>query len=131
MVRNSELPEIGQSSKLLAMRVRSLIEEKDLSQTEIGAIIGRAQSYASLRIKGLKSWTIEELDQLAPILGYRDAFALIAACRPESDSPAPMSGTVVDADDAFIDALAADPERFGVAAHTDPNKEIESETPGE
>ncbi|WP_163199644.1 helix-turn-helix transcriptional regulator [Bifidobacterium sp. SMB2] len=62
-------------------------------------------------------------------LGGRQA--ALAACRPESDSPAPTSGTVVDADDAFIDALAADPERFGVAAHTDPNKEIESETPGE
>ncbi|PJM72369.1 hypothetical protein CS006_10560 [Bifidobacterium primatium] len=86
------------------MRVRSLIEEKDLSQTEIGAIIGRAQSYASLRIKGLKSWTIEELDQLAPILGYRDAFALIAACRPESDSPAPLP----DADDGVdLDEVAA------------------------
>lgn len=88
MVRNDQLPENGRASKLLAARVRELIDERGLTQSEVGECIGRAQSYASLRIKGMKSWTIEELDQLARRLGYSDAFALIArACVPEAQEP--------------------------------------------
>lgn len=33
--------------------------------------------------------------------------------------------------DAIADAIAADPEKFDLAAHTDPNKEAEMETPRE
>lgn len=81
MVRNSELPQVGRASKQIAREVRQLIDQKGISQNEIASIIDRAQSYVSLRIKGMKSWTIDELDSLAPALGYQDFFALMRAIR--------------------------------------------------
>jgi predicted XRE-type DNA-binding protein len=87
MVRNSELPEIGHTAKSMADFVRRLIDQKNMTQEEVGTIIDRAQSYASLRIKGLKSWTIDELDVLAPHLGYVDGLDLMLASKNE-ETPA-------------------------------------------
>ena len=93
MVRNEELPDTGQATKQLALSVRQALEAKGVTQGEVGRIIGRAQSYASLRIKGLKPWTIDELDRLAPILGYSDVFMLVNAMRQAH----------VNVDGSFID----------------------------
>lgn len=82
MVRNNELKPVGTISKQIARKVRELAEQEQLSQEDLGRIIGRSQSYTSLRVKGMKSWTIEELDKLAPELGYNDAIELMNAARP-------------------------------------------------
>lgn len=79
MVRNSELPEVGHTAKMVADYVQSLLKEKEITQEETGNIIGRAQSYASLRIKGLKPWSVDELDALAPHIGYGNALDLMNA----------------------------------------------------
>nr|DAU79595.1 MAG TPA: Regulatory protein-modification, helix-turn-helix, transcriptional regulator, DNA [Caudoviricetes sp.] len=96
-----------------------------MTQEEVGRIIGRAQSYASLRIKGLKPWTIDELDKLAPILGYNDVFALVNAMRQtqvnvdtdghfiDSDMAQSMSGWSVDEQAAYV---ASHLDQFDVAA---------------
>ena len=86
MVRNSELPEMGLVNMEVAAAIRSLVEARGLSQTEVGKIIGRAQSYASLRLKGMRSWTVEELDALAPELGFEDFFALMRQVRNHGGS---------------------------------------------
>lgn len=107
MVRNEELPDTGQATKQLALSVRQALEAKSVTQEEVGRIIGRAQSYASLRIKGLKPWTIDELDKLAPILGYDDVFALVNAMR--------QTQAHVDAGSRFIDSDMAQ----SIADHLD------------
>ena len=113
MVRNEELPDTGQATKQLALSVRQALEAKSVTQEEVGRIIGRAQSYASLRIKGLKPWTIDELDKLAPILGYDDVFALVNAMR--------QTQVNVDAGSHFIDSdmaqsIADHLDQFDIAA---------------
>lgn len=87
MVRNNELKPVGTISKQIARKVRELAEQEQLSQEDLGRIIGRSQSYTSLRVKGMKSWTIEELDKLAPQLGYNDAIELMDAARPSTSTP--------------------------------------------
>ena len=125
MVRNEELPDTGHATKQLALSIRQALEAKSVTQEEVGRIIGRAQSYASLRIKGLKPWTIDELDKLAPILGYNDVFALVNAMRQtqvnvdtadhfiDSDMAQSMSGWSADEQAAYV---ASHLDQFDVAA---------------
>ena len=119
MVRNEELPDTGQATKQLALSVRQALEAKGVTQGEVGRIIGRAQSYASLRIKGLKPWTIDELDKLAPILGYNDVFALVNAMR-QTQVNVDTDGHFIDSDMAqSISGWSADEQAAYVASHLD------------
>ena len=113
MVRNEELPATGQATKQLALSIRQALEAKGVTQGEVGKIIGRAQSYASLRIKGLKPWTIDELDKLAPVMGYADVFALVNAMR--------QTRINADVDSRFVDnnmaqSIADHLDQFDIAA---------------
>ena len=117
MVRNEELPDTGHATKQLALSVRQALEAKGVTQEEVGRIIGRAQSYASLRIKGLKPWTIDELDKLAPILGYNDVFALVNAMR-KTQVNVDTDGHFIDSDMAqSISGWTADEQAAYVASH--------------
>lgn len=119
MVRNEELPDTGQATKQLALSVRQALEAKSVTQEEVGRIIGRAQSYASLRIKGLKPWTIDELDKLAPILGYSDVFALVNAMR-QTQVNVDTAGHFIDSDMAqSMSGWSADEQAAYVASHMD------------
>lgn len=119
MVRNEELPDTGHATKQLALSVRQALEAKSVTQEEVGRIIGRAQSYASLRIKGLKPWTIDELDKLAPILGYNDVFALVNAMR-QTQVNVDTDGHFIDSDMAqSISGWSADEQAAYVASHLD------------
>lgn len=119
MVRNEELPDTGQATKQLALSVRQALEAKSVTQEEVGRIIGRAQSYASLRIKGLKPWTIDELDKLAPILGYSDVFALVNAMR-QTQVNVDAAGHFIDSDMAqSMSGWSADEQAAYVASHMD------------
>ena len=113
MVRNEELPATGQATKQLALSICQALEAKGVTQGEVGKIIGRAQSYASLRIKGLKPWTIDELDKLAPVMGYADVFALVNAMR--------QTRINADVDSRFVDnnmaqSIADHLDQFDIAA---------------
>lgn len=70
MVRNTELKETSAATKLIAETVASMINKAGWSQARTGRIIDKSQSYASLRIKGLASWTTDDLDNLAKALDY-------------------------------------------------------------
>lgn len=119
MVRNEELPDTGHATKQLALSVRQALEAKSVTQEEVGRIIGRAQSYASLRIKGLKPWTIDELDKLAPILGYSDVFALVNAMR-QTQVNVDTAGHFIDSDMAqSMSGWSADEQAAYVASHMD------------
>lgn len=96
MVRNNELEPTGAISKRIAKNVRAMIEDKGLSQEEVGQVVGRSQSYTSLRIKGLKSWTVDELDKLAPKLGYKNAIDLMRTAGTDGTSPRHLSEAAGD-----------------------------------
>lgn len=62
MVKNSEIPGTSNITKRLARQIRYAIENKGLTQNDVGEIIDRSQAYASVRIKGMRPWNIDELD---------------------------------------------------------------------
>ena len=68
MVRNSELPPLGGFASLFAQVVKEAIDAAGISGSELGRRLGRAQSYASLRLNGRKAWTLDELDVIASML---------------------------------------------------------------
>ena len=81
MVRNTELKETSAATKLIAETVASMIDKAGWSQAKTGRIVGKSQSYASLRVKGLASWTTDDLDNIAKALGYGNACGLLDAVR--------------------------------------------------
>ena len=126
MVRNEELPDTGHATKQLALSIRQALEAKSVTQEEVGRIIGRAQSYASLRIKGLKPWTIDELDKLATILGYSDVFALVNAIGQTqvnvdaaTDEDASRASAADDSMVPDMSGWSADEQAAYVASHLD------------
>ena len=87
VVRNSELPPLGGFASLFARYVKRAADEAGLSGSEIGRRLGRAQSYASLRLNGRKAWTLDELDAIADMLGITPAELVERARASEHPSP--------------------------------------------
>lgn len=126
MVRNEELPETGKVTRQIATAIRARMSERGLTQADVGDAIGRAQSYASLRIKGMKPWNVDELEILSPLLGYDNIFTLINSAR--ASAIAPVTAAADDANTALTDAHAdadvpdmsdwsADEQAAYIAAH--------------
>ena len=69
MVRNSELPPLGGFASLFAQVVKEAIDAAGISGSELGRRLGRAQSYASLRLNGRRAWDLYEVDAIADMLG--------------------------------------------------------------
>lgn len=69
VVRNSELPAVGGLTSLFARAIKEATEDAGLSGSEVARRLGRAQSYVSLRMNGRKSWTLDELEAIAEMLG--------------------------------------------------------------
>jgi cyanate lyase len=67
----------GQLSNQVARLVREGARRAGVRQTDIAAALGRAQSYVSIRWTGYRSWTLNEVDTIARLLGYDDAFDLL------------------------------------------------------
>lgn len=124
MVRNNELKPVGAISKQIARKIREISEAKGLSQEDLRRIIGRSQSYTSLRVKGMKSWTIEELDKLAPKLGYSDAIELMNVARSVSSAGSAYSSAL----DQLQRVTHRDPLDWQTAAYHDQNKREERES---
>lgn len=68
MVRNEQMPDMGQYAKAVAKAVRAATENAGISGAELGRRLGRAQSYASVRLQGRRAWTTDEVDQIAIML---------------------------------------------------------------
>lgn len=66
------------SAQQIARAIRGLLAEQGLSQTTVGKRIGRTQGYVSERVSGIDAWNTMELEQLAQMLGFRDAFDLLS-----------------------------------------------------
>ena len=59
---------MGPFAAAIAAAVRSVVAGKDMSGSELARRLNRAQSYVSYRLNGHKSWTIDEVEQIAAIL---------------------------------------------------------------
>lgn len=142
MVRNEQLPPNGMATQLIAHEIQAMTTENNLTQKQVGTIIHRAQSYASLRLKGLKPWTIEELDLLARPLGHTDFFSLLDAVRERLGAYGirrPQQATAISPAIGTSDAVLTDDDRrrlileklhhggLGLAANIDPYKRDEME----
>lgn len=69
----------GHMDRVISAYIRSVMKQKHITQTEITNKIGRnAQSYVSNRLNGKYSWSINDLDTIAPMLGLPDALSLIS-----------------------------------------------------
>lgn len=80
VVRNSEIPPISYPSQDVARYIKDKAREKGVTQAELQNMLNRgARSYVSVRLNGLKAWDLDELDTIAPALGYSNAFELISA----------------------------------------------------
>lgn len=100
------------------------MESKGITQAKIGEVLaGRSKGYVSDRILGKRSWAISELDRIAPLFGLPDALSLVAAAAGRAATISPAS-----IDDDLDAPLTAD-EIMTLAANTDPNRDMEAETP--
>ena len=63
------MPQMGTFAQEYARAVRAAVEEAGLSGSGVARHIGRAQSYVSVRLQGRKAWTLDELDDIAHLLG--------------------------------------------------------------
>lgn len=69
----------GHLDKVVSAYIRSAMKQKHITQADISNRIGRnAQSYVSNRLNGKYSWSINDLDTIAPMLGLPDALSLIS-----------------------------------------------------
>lgn len=144
MVRNDELVKLSTTTHEISDAIRALTEKQGYTQTAIAATLKKAQSYVSLRLKGLKAWNIEELQQLALLLKYNDIFDLfdyIKDYTQRSQSAVESPEPVINDDDVPLTADGEvdyteltrrfNPEEFGLAANRDDNKYWEMNTPTE
>ena len=126
--------------------ISQAMEANGITQADLSkALEGRSKGYVSDRVLGKRSWAISELDRLAPLFGLPDALSLVAAAcgsisseaarayeaRERLPSPSPSSVPACPRSDADDDVAAAirDHERYGLAANTDGNRDVEAETP--
>lgn len=126
--------------------ISQAMEANGITQANLSkALEGRSKGYISDRVLGKRSWAISELDRLAPLFGLPDALSLVAAAcgsisseaarayeaRERLPSPSPSSVPACPRSDADDDVAAAirDHERYGLAANTDGNRDVEAETP--
>lgn len=126
--------------------ISQAMEANGITQADLSkALEGRSKGYVSDRVLGKRSWAISELDRLAPLFGLPDALSLVAAAcgsisieaarayeaRERLPSPSPSSVPTCPRPDADDDVAAAirDHERYGLAANTDGNRDVEAETP--
>lgn len=68
MATNEEQPRLGPFAAAMSAAVRSVVAGKRISGSDLARRLNRAQSYVSVRLNGHKSWTLDEVDQIAKIL---------------------------------------------------------------
>ena len=110
MVRNEQLEPTSDATKIIAQFVKEQITQQGHTVEEVAKKLGRAKSYASIRLSGLKPFSIDDLATIATMLGYTSMFTLI--------SDANNNHTPIKID--FFDSL-------DLAANEDINKNLERE----
>lgn len=79
MARNDELNEQSTFTQQLAKFVRTKMSEKDISIQNIADITKHAYSYAYNRTQGKAAFTLDDLTEIALLLGYKNIFDFMRA----------------------------------------------------
>lgn len=77
MVRVSETEGLSGDARLFAQYFRELTNEKNVTQEQMAKKLGRARSYVNYRYLGYKSWTVNEIDTLAPLVECKNVFEVV------------------------------------------------------
>lgn len=78
MVRNKDLRPTSAATKRLAVLVSDALTARGHAPKDVVRMLGRAQSYVSVRLRGLEPWDTDELDLIATqLLGYRNMTDMI------------------------------------------------------
>ena len=116
--------------------ISQAMEANGITQADLSkALEGRSKGYISDRVLGKRSWAISELDRLAPLFGLPDALSLVAAACGSISSVAARAYEARERQNQITDDLVE--PRFEdlppqeLAASTDRNRDMESETPDE
>lgn len=116
--------------------ISQAMEANGITQADLSkALEGRSKGYVSDRVLGKRSWAISELDRLAPLFGLPDALSLVAAACGSISSEAARAYAARERQNQITDDLVE--PRFEdlppqeLAASTDRNRDMESETPDE
>lgn len=116
--------------------ISQAMEANGITQADLSkALEGRSKGYVSDRVLGKRSWAISELDRLAPLFGLPDALSLVAAACGSISSEAARAYEALERESRITDDLVE--PRFEdlppqeLAANTDRNRDMESETPDE
>jgi hypothetical protein len=127
MVKKYTKIPLPESARRIAVAIKGLMAERDVTQQELARVVGdpvrgaRAQSYISTRVNGLDAWDSRELELIAVRLGFADAFDLIDEARRRTRNVDPDAQSHVDvvyprgdvsvADDAIaLDLSSAEPQ---------------------
>lgn len=99
MVRNDEFRETGETTKHLAGYIDMLRKVRGISQLQMAKVIRDTThpSYISVRLSGKKAWNLDDLDSIAPLLGYESAMGLIEAAgrwKERTDASSPSTRAV-------------------------------------
>lgn len=149
MVRKEELKGTSVFTQLVAQVIRNKVKAKGITQLKLSELIHKSKSYVNTRFNGLESWTLDDLDNIAAVLGYENAFTIFDLARgldptQSKQQPKPqvrepfatpketeeqIQQTESNNKEYDSDYIVAHWKELGLAALYDPNKEIESETP--
>lgn len=80
MVKNSEMPQMGNYALAIAKAIRAVTENAGISGAALARHMDRAQSYVSTRIQGRRAWTTDEIDTIAKLVEM-DVDTLLAKAR--------------------------------------------------
>lgn len=72
------------STRRIAVAIKGLMAEQRVTQTQLGDALGRRQSYVSDRLTPKDAFSTWELEQIASVLGFNDAFELLDEVRRRS-----------------------------------------------
>ncbi|MCH9277242.1 helix-turn-helix domain-containing protein, partial [Bifidobacterium amazonense] len=123
-------------SQLVGLELKASFARHETSQAEVAEKLGHSKSGYSRWLNAKPSMPMEALLNTCELIGVdpRDVFnaayqRLIDEMGEYSPDTATRDAVSNDDIDALADQIAADPERFHLAASIDPNKEYESTTP--
>jgi transcriptional regulator with XRE-family HTH domain len=116
--------------------ISQAMEANGITQADLSkALEGRSKGYVSDRVLGKRSWAISELDRLAPLFGLPDALSLVAAACGSISSEAARAYEAREREfqvtDDLVEPRFEDLPPQELAASTDRNRDMESETPDE
>ena len=118
----------GALTKELSAFLQDELEKRGKTAQDIAKALNRSYTYAYVRVQGTKSFTLDELEIVAHILGVKTVYELIAAVREYTYAQ------LKDAYTEFVPTITAEnlpksiyAEVLDLAASEDSNKQTERE----